>query len=144
MELWQMWLAAAILLAAVEVVSLSLTFLWFAVAALAAGMLAFFAFPFWLQGGAFIVLSLLLVFYTRPLARLIFKESGDEVKTNIDKLAGRTGIVLETVDKYGGVVDLQGEIWTAKADKSIAAGKSVKVLEIQGVKLLVEEIKEEE
>lgn len=139
-----MWLAAAILLAAIEIVSLSLTFLWFAVSALAVGMLAFFSLPFWLQGGTFIVLSLLLVFYTRPLTKLIFKESGDEIKTNIDKLAGRTGIVLETVDRNGGVVDLQGEIWTAKAVKAIAVGKSVKVLEIQGVKLLVEEIKEDE
>ena len=43
-----------------------------------------------------------------------------------------------------GEVNVKGSIWTATSKKEIKKGASIKVVKIEGVKLLVEEIKEED
>ena len=50
-----------------------------------------------------------------------------------------TGVVYST----SGEVNVKGSIWTATSKKEIKKGASIKVLKIEGVKLLVEEKKED-
>ncbi len=61
-------------------------------------------------------------------------------------LVGRTGYVLQTIEPYkGGVVYIDGEHWRAlsKNHERIDEKESVKVVDIDGSKLIVVPVKEE-
>ena len=63
-------------------------------------------------------------------------------KTNADSLLGKTAIVTEDIDNLAGTGQAQvaGQIWMARAkeEQFIPKGTRVKILEISGVKLMVE------
>ena len=62
-------------------------------------------------------------------------------KTNLDRVVGMEGIVTEKISKNNpGEVKVDGKRWTAISDKTIEEGKTVKILKIEGVKLIVEEV----
>ena len=68
------------------------------------------------------------------------------IPTNIDSIIGKEGIVIETIDTIKGVgqVKLGGEVWSAKSFvENVVIEKDTKVVvkEINGVKLVVEEVK---
>ena len=75
------WLILLIICIAVEVPTLGLTTIWFAGGALAAIFMAVIGAPIWLQAIVFIVVSLVLLFFTRPIAVKYFNK--DRVKTNV-------------------------------------------------------------
>ena len=63
--------------------------------------------------------------------------------TNADRVLGHEGIVIKTIDPMDGKgqIKVLGQVWSAKADKVIEEGSKVKVLSMEGVKLIVEELK---
>ena len=66
------------------------------------------------------------------------------IKTNLDSVIGKHGIVTEDITKYTiGEVKVGGKRWSAKAATTIKKGQMVEILSIEGVKLNVKEIKEE-
>ena len=62
------WLVALIVFIIIEFVTMGLTTIWFAGGALVASVAAAFQAPIWLQVTLFLVVSLLLLFFTRPIA----------------------------------------------------------------------------
>ena len=87
---------------------------------------------------AFIVVAIILLVYTRPLARKIFKVGQN--KTNVDALIGKTGVVtMPNVNGELGQAKLNGQIWTFKGQDHdrYEVGEEVEVLAIEGVKLIV-------
>ena len=69
------WLIAIIVLLVIEAVTMGLTTIWFAGGALAAFIACVAGAELWLQVVLFIVISLVLLFFTRPFAkRYINKE----------------------------------------------------------------------
>ena len=65
-------------------------------------------------------------------------------KTNIDALVGRTTVAKTDIDPIdGGVVKLIGELWFCRPeyDTTIKEGARVRVVGVEGVSLLVEEVK---
>ncbi|NIV44039.1 hypothetical protein GWN49_04035 [Candidatus Bathyarchaeota archaeon] len=65
-------------------------------------------------------------------------------KTNIDALVGKTTIAKTDIDPIdGGVIKLVGELWFCRPvyDKVIKEGAKVKVVGIEGVSLITEEVK---
>ena len=92
----------------------------------------------------FAVISLVLLFTTRPVALKHFKLS-DMEKTNVESLVGKQVIVSETIDnlKATGQVKVNGLEWTARAaDETdiIPQGTEVTINEVSGVKLIVSRI----
>ena len=89
----------------------------------------------------FIILSVVSLIVTKPIVKKI--RTRKITPTNLDRVIGKIGTVTKkiTKDSYG-EVKVEGSIWTAKANKEIREKSQVKVLKIEGVKLLVEEIKE--
>lgn len=94
-----------------------------------------------LQSIIFLVVSVgLLLTLTKKFTK---KYSNKEtIPTNIDKLIGKTGVVIQGIgeDTYEtGLVKLDGEVWSAVSSNgsSILKGATVKVEEIKGVKLIV-------
>ncbi|EJX00548.1 Nodulation efficiency, NfeD [gut metagenome] len=135
------WLVLLAVLLGIEIATMGLTTIWFAGGALIAFLLSLFKTPLWSQITAFIVVSIVLLIFTRPIA-LKYLNKGVE-KTNVDSIPGQKGIVTQTIDnlKAEGQVMVQGMKWSARSknDRVIEEGKVVKVAAVEGVKLIVEE-----
>ena len=136
------WLILLILCIGVELATMGLTTIGFAGGALVAIFAAVMGAPIWLQAVLFIAVSLLLLFFTRPIAVKYFNK--DRVKTNVESLVGRQAIVVSEVDNLQGIgqVTVGGQEWSARsaADQArINVGAVVTIVAINGVKLIVRE-----
>jgi len=135
------WFGIAVACAVVEIASAGFWFLWLAISAAVVALLAKINLVTQLpiQIVIFSLLSLLLVVFTRPL--LIKALGTREVKSNVDSLVGRQGVVIEAINPLTGEgqVKLDGEIWSVRAPHPIATGTLVIVEAVQGVRLLVQE-----
>lgn len=132
------WLCLIIALTLIEVMTTNLVTIWYIASALIALILSLFVDNYLIQFSAFVIIGTILLFTTRDyLLKLIVK---NKEKTNLDRVIGMTGIVTEEITKNKpGEVKVDGKRWTAIADKKILVQSTVKVLEINGVKLKVEE-----
>ena len=139
------WLALLIAFAVAEGVTVGLVSVWFAAGSAAALIAAAAGGPLWLQIVLFLAVSFLCLLALRPLARRLLKH--DYQPTNADRVIGREAVVTEEINnlKGQGAVAVGGVVWTARstADASIPAGAVVRVERIEGVKLFVQENKEE-
>jgi membrane protein implicated in regulation of membrane protease activity len=139
------WLALLVIFAAAEGISVGLTSIWFAAGALCALVVALLGGPLWLQIVVFIVVSALCLLAVRPLAKKFFTPGVQP--TNADRIIGREALVTEDIDDLQGkgAVVIGGVTWTARSgtDQIIPSGTKVKVLRIEGVKVIVETVKEE-
>ena len=100
---------------------------------------------FILEFSAFIIVSLVLLFFTRPIAQRYFNKQ--RIKTNYESLIGRHGKVIEKIDNFNnsGLVTVNGQEWTARAlnnQNIIEPGRQVIIKDIAGVKLIVEEVED--
>lgn len=140
MTMMIIWLVVLIIAVIVEVLTLGLTTIWFAGGALVAIVAALLHAPVAIQVVLFFVISLLLLFFTRPVAVKYFNR--DRVKTNVESLVGRQAIVISEINNIQGIgqVTVGGQQWSARSVKDnviIPAGAVVNVLSINGVKLIV-------
>ena len=89
------WLVAFVILIGIEAATMALTTIWFAGGALFAFFVAIFGFSVKMQLVVFLVVSFLMLLFTRPLAaRFINRET---VKTNVDGLIKPTGIKVTRI-----------------------------------------------
>ena len=134
------WLIVAIILSIIELGTISLVSVWFIASALISLLLALLGFSFYIQLINFVILGIILLIFTRkPLLKYLNKT---KQKTNADRILDMTGLVTEDIDiDQPGEVKVDGKRWTATAKEKIVKGKKVKILNIEGVKLLVEEEK---
>jgi hypothetical protein len=75
---------------------------------------------------------------------LLDKLNVNLTKTNIDALIGKTTIAKTDIDPIdGGVIKLIGELWFCRPvyDTVIKEGAKVRVVGVEGVSLIVEEVK---
>lgn len=141
-----LWLILLVVLALIEIATLGLTTIWFAVGALVATIVAALGGPLWLQIALFLIASILVLIFLRPIAVKFFNK--DREKTNVESLIGMHAVVVSEIDNQSeqGQAKLNGLDWMARSmdDKiTIPVGTVVTVLEVRGVKLIVEERKEE-
>ena len=139
------WLALRIVFGVGEAVTLGLTSIWFAAGALVSLSCALLGGPEWLQLALFLVVSALCLLAIRPFAQRHFNTRVQP--TNADRILGETARVTEDIDNFQGTgaVIIGGMTWTARSsgDGTIPAGSTVRVLRIEGVKVIVELEKEE-
>lgn len=138
-----LWLGLLIILLVIEALTLGLTTIWFAGGALAAFLAALIQIPLPVQIGLFFVVSLALLIFTRPMA-IRFMDQKTE-RTSVDSLLGQKALVTEKIENLKGTgrVKIKGVDWTARTredGKSIASDTVVTVLEVQGVKLIVDDL----
>lgn len=139
------WLVLFVVLLIIEIFTMGLTTIWFAGGALAAFVAGVIGFGTAVQVVVFVVVSLLLLIMTRPLAVKYFNK--ERLKTNAESLIGQHALVLEDIDtlQSTGKVEVNGQEWSAKTDEpdgKIAKNKVVVVDGIQGVKLIVRDKEE--
>ena len=139
-EMMIFWLVLLIVAIVAELASMGLTSIWFAGGALVAIAATFLQAPLWLQIVLFILVSLLLLIFTRPVAVKYFNK--DRVRTNVESLIGRQAIVTAEIDNLQGIgqVTVGSQEWSARSADDrlrIPAGTVVNVLAVNGVKLVV-------
>lgn len=134
------WIVAFVVLLVIEIMTLGLTTVWFAGGALIAFLAAYIGFGVVVQVILFLVVSILLLILTRPVAMKFFNQQRQ--KTNAESLIGQNALVKEEIDsiRATGMVVVNGMEWSAKSDESetIPAETVVLIKGIQGVKLIVE------
>jgi len=135
---WETWVGLAVVLAVVEMLSLDLVLLMFAIGALAAAAAAGFGAPIFVTIPLFAIVSLLLLFLVRPsvVAKL---HAGPTLQTGHVNLVGATAVVVEPVDERNGRVQLRGELWSARTvgDAVFDTGSEVLVTQIDGATAVV-------
>ena len=139
------WLVVLVVLVVIELLTMGLTTVWFAGGALIATVASLFHAPLALQVILFLLVSVILLFFTRPLAVKYFNK--DRVRTNAESLVGRQAIVISEIDNLQGIgqVNVGGMEWSARTRMDgvkLPVGTVTTVLAINGVKLVVEERKE--
>ncbi len=141
------WLIILLAMLIMEVATMGLATIWFAGGALVATILAALGVMLPVQIIVFLLVSIILLFFTRPIALKYFNK--ERTKTNVDSLTGKHAIVVEEVDnlKNKGKATLNGMEWSVKAVEDgmvIPEGAVVTIAAVSGVKLIVEERKGEE
>ncbi len=138
------WLIAMVALLVIEAIVPGLVSIWFAAGALLALLLSLIGVDLWLQFTCFLVVSLVLLALTRPLAKKYV--NAHTTPTNADRLIGADCVVTEEIDNLRGTgaVSVDGKVWSARMetpDGKAPKGAVVKALRIEGVRLIVTEKK---
>ena len=137
------WLVLTIVLAVIELTTLGLITIWFAIGSVFALFVALFGGNTRVQLIIFVIVSALTMLTVRPLAT---KYINSKVKkTNIDAVIGRKLIAKTDIDnvKGTGKVDMDGSTWLAASsidEVVINAGEEVRVVRVSGAKLIVEKV----
>lgn len=137
------WLIIFIILLVLELITLGLTTIWFAIGAVIAFVASLCGGSFELQLALFVSVSFVLLFFTRPV--LMKRINTKTVKTNVDELVGQLAKVTVPIDNLqaSGAAMVNGLEWTARSsdvDVRIESGQMARIKEIKGVKLIVEPV----
>lgn len=137
------WIVLAMIFLAAEVMTLSLTMVWFSIGAVAALATSYFTDSIPVQIGVFLVVSLVLLFV---VTKMLIKEDRKKGKfwggedTNAQSFVGKSGFVVKPITKHEvGQVKVRGEIWSAISEdgSDIGVDEEIVVSDIKGVKLVV-------
>ncbi len=133
------WLVIAVILAVIEAFTQGLTTIWFAGGAVVAAAAAVVTDSILLQFLAGLVVSIVLLYFTRPLA--VKKFNRELVRTNISAVIGQTGIAESVLTpQEPGTVRADNKLWTAvlsPGEANVQRGEQVEILSVEGVKLIV-------
>jgi len=133
------WLILAIVCLAIESQTVALTSIWFAAGALLAMIASLLGLSLKAQIIIFLISSIVLLTFTRKL--FVDKLKTGKEKTNVDALIGDVGLVIEEIAPFHpGQVKVKGQVWTAiaaKEDMTVPKDHPVKIVAIEGVKLIV-------
>ena len=149
MEMWILWLILMVVFIVIEGITLGLTTVWCAVGSLAAAICGYFGANVGIQIAVMVIVSIVCFFiclkWIKP--QLDARHAKKENATNADRLFGEEAVVIKEINtlESKGQVKVRGDVWSAKTsdpNKVIPEGAKVKVIKTEGVKLLVEEIKE--
>jgi membrane protein implicated in regulation of membrane protease activity len=138
MEYWMLWLAIAIVFLIAEGLTVEIISIWFAGAALISMCLDLLGLGIYWQLGAFLVSSILLILFTRPIISKHLKRN--ESKTNVDSLIGDIATITKTIfPDERGEAKVKGQYWLAVSatNEEIVEGSKVSIVAIEGAKLIV-------
>lgn len=138
MAYWLIWLIVSVLAFVIESATVSLVTIWFGISGIITTVFSVFVPSFVAQMTFFIILSAVLIFFTRPAAVKYLKIQ----QTNSMSLIGEIAVVTEDIDniKETGQVKINGNVWRARSlnDEAIKEGEKVIIKELKGVTLFVE------
>lgn len=139
------WLILFVVLVIFEIVTMGLTTIWFAAGALVAFIASLLHATWWVQFVLFIIVSLVMLIFTRPFAvKYINRHT---TRTNVDSIIGMTGRVIAQIDneQASGYVTINGAEWAARSAGGdiIPVDAIVQVKSVEGVKVIVEQVKQQ-
>ena len=139
MVMWQLMLIIGFAFLILEMFMPVMFFLNFAVAAFITSLISIFIIDINTLMTVFIAISLLLLFFVRPL---FIKKRTKEQTTGMDnKYIGKTAKVIEPVTSTSGAISIYDERWEARCEdgKEIPVGESVKIIKYDSLIMSVKE-----
>lgn len=142
MPLWVIWLIASGVMLVLEIFTVSFFLFFPGIAAFIAFVCAILGLPMKAQVIIFIVCTILMIAFIRPLVTKLFKTK--DVQMNSKSVIGKNAIVIKIIDNIhkAGQVKVAGEVWSAVSsdDEIIDVDSMVIVQSIDGVKLVVRKV----
>ena len=142
--MWVFWLIAAGIFFIIEMATIGFLVFWLGIGAILAMLTSFITDSILIQSLVFVITSTLLLIFTRPLVDKFIKVP-KEIKTNAYSIIGKKGIVISKINNIEGVgqIKIGGEVWSAKSfeNEDIPENTEIEIVEIDGVKAVVKEIK---
>jgi membrane protein implicated in regulation of membrane protease activity len=139
---WQVWLVAALLLFVAEMVAPGFWLLSVAVGSVVAGLVALVVPGVLAPVLSFAAGTLLSLVGIRPFLLQRARSPSPDIKTNVEALVGRVGVVSERIDPATGRgrVVVEGEDWrgTSLMDTVLDPGTRVMVVRVEGTTLYVD------
>jgi membrane protein implicated in regulation of membrane protease activity len=142
------WLVFWIIIAAALYIGEMLTgtffILPFAIGATISAIASVFGADLLIQVIIFIVVSIVALVATRPLAHRL-QAGAPKQKTNADRLVGMIGTITEQRPGHGeGRVKVEGDLWNARAvnGEALEVGELVRVIRLDSTRLIVEKVAE--
>lgn len=132
------WFVVIIIAAFIEINTMDLTSVWFAIGALVAFILAIIDFIIPIQILAFLLISIILLISVKPIAKNYLKSN--VVSTNADRLVGKVAICTKEIRPgERGEVRIDGQFWSAITEEKdvVKVDERVEILAIEGNKLIV-------
>jgi membrane protein implicated in regulation of membrane protease activity len=139
---WLLWLIAAGLFGAGEMISLDLVLLMFAGGAVGGMTVALLGGAVVWQLLAFILVSGVLLGLVRPIAKRHLTDKTPLQLDGVDTLIGRTARVTRAVDGSSGRIKLGADEWSARTQHSGEAfpvGHTVRIVQVDGATAVVGE-----
>lgn len=133
------WSSLFIVTLVVEIVTVELVSVWFALGSLIAFILALCGVNITVQVIVFLAVSIILLASLRWVCVKFLKNSKE--KTNLESVIGQTfSLVKAIADEDPGEIKVNGVVWRVveRDNKSANVGEKVKIVEVQGNKFLVE------
>lgn len=135
------WIAITVICIVIETMTFALTTIWFAISAFVMVFLAFTPIPFPIQLFIFVVLSMILLIFTRPILQK--KLNQKKIATNYERIIGQIAVVTKKITSLDkGAIKINGMEWTAaiKEDVVLEEGSKCVIEEIAGVTAYVKKI----
>ena len=133
------WIVAIIVFGIAEAATAGLVSIWFVAGSAAALIACELGAALWLQFVLFLVVSIVALIATRPIARKMLDKT--VIPTNADRVLRHSAKVTERIDNENaaGAVYIDGKTWSARSEDGsvIPAGEMVTVVKMEGVKLFV-------
>ena len=131
-----MWLGIIFLLVVLEISTAALVSIWFIASSILALLASIFIDNVLIQFAIFVIGGIIFLLTTRKfLTNKLVKQE----KTNLDRIIGMRGVVTEDIDDLViGEVLVDGKKWSAISKEKLKKGDKVKIIKIEGVKLIVE------
>ena len=121
------WLVGAVFFAVVELIVPGLISIWFA---LAVDSVLY-------QGYFFVILSAVLLASTRKFSKKMLERKDGSV----DRITGSIVEVKGIAPNGNYEIYFDGKHWVGKSDEELEIGDKVKILRIEGIKLVLEKVK---
>ena len=140
------WLILFVVLLVIELFTVGLTTIWFAIGSLAAFLAEHLGAGLTLQIVIFLAVSCILLIFTRPWAARHVNRR--RIRTNYESEIGKIILITEKVDNLNqtGKSTVDGQEWTVRSQNDedvLEPGDKARVVDISGVKLIVEKYKED-
>lgn len=138
-----LWFLIFLILIIVEVLTINLSTVWFIIGSVFAFFSSFFTRNLNYQIIVFIVFTIISIILTK---RFLTKVSNfKKINTNVDSIIGRTCLVIKDINNLlnQGEIVIDKNIWSALSKDDnviIREGTKVKICDIKGVKVIVEEV----
>jgi len=134
-----MWLGIFVTALLIEISTVHLVSIWISLAAIPSYVMSLLSIGPGVQIATFLVVTALLLFLTRPVVIKYFKTN--EIKTNVDTVIGQNAVCIEKIQANTvGAVQLKTRVWSAISDETIEVNDQVRILDVEGVKLIVKKI----
>ena len=141
---WWIWMLVAAFFVVAEVFTAGFFMLWFGIGAAIAGLLALVGLGLVWQLVFFVAVSTALFLFSRQFAERVSAKQPPGI--GADRFVGQTAVVLEEINphKNTGRIRVGQDEWRAYSDdgKPIAVDKAVKVIRVDGTRLVVQVLQE--